>query len=416
MIASELVRKMTKQPFIICLCLIAMLGAVTGSIHGGDFFFIKDQIIQNAWLRTSMFYIAPSLRLNNLGYNTNIYSYEYLETPDWTANIRLDLNVSAILKDRLIIQVKESPFYAMYKDTDRERAFNNILQMTAYTWIGRLNLKYQFEKPYLYQQANPETGQRLRRWETLHFFSMDYGNQRRFFISIYGRTRSVSYEDKPYLGSYNLNAMFTRTEYWGGININRVIFSRTRLTLGFDYYDHRYRYIPMRDGTGSQVFVAVQFPAGSRVSGTLRYGLRFIRPLSSLYRNFVKPYGSGLISFRLMDRINLNINYQMDNRYSFSGADIYYDSQAIGGGFTFAFTPRIHLTSSVSTGQRLYKSLLTEGQLRRDTFNIYRVLLSTRIGNKGETGVEYRAFRADSTQLRFVRSYDYIGGYISYDF
>jgi hypothetical protein len=393
-----------------------MLAVLTCRIHGEDFFIIKDRIIEDAWLKTSMFYIAPGLRLNNLGYNTNIYSYEYLETPDWTAHIRLDLDVAAIFKDRIIIQVKESPSYALYKDNDRERAFNNILQLTAYTWVGRFNIKYQLEKPYLYQQANPETGQRVRRWETHHTFSVDYGNQRRFFINVYARKRSVTYEDDPYMGSYNLNALFARTEYWGGVSINKVIFTQTRVTFGFDYYDNRYRYIPLRDGTGGQVSLAVRFPAGSRITGVLRYGLRFIRPNSSLYKDFVKPFGSGLLSIRLMDRISLNVNYRLDNRYSFAGADLYYDSQSIGGGFTFAFTPRLRFRSSINTGWRLYKSILSQDQTRRDTFNTYRVALVTRISDKGETGVEYRAYRADSTHLRFVRSYDYIGGYIRYDF
>lgn len=385
-------------------------------LPGEDFFKVKEEIIQKAWKKKSIFYISPTLNFSNLGYRSNIYSYEYLESPDWTADIGLDLSLAVIVKDRFIFRVREFPSYSLYLENDRERAFNNIFQFTAYTWVGRFNVKYQFERPYVHDRIDPEIGWRLRRWETRHLLSVDYGNHRWFYLNVYFRQRTVSYKDELYLDSFNLNQLFGRTEYWLGASANKIIFSRTRLSFRFDYFDHRYRFIPWRDRTGGQFSFRVTFPAGSHLSGSLSYGVRFIRPVSSLHRDFVKPFGFGLLGIRVLERLGLRLVYQVDHRYSFAGADLYYDTRSIGGGGTFRFSRSLRLTYIYRLGRRTYQRLHRGGVTRKDDFTLSRLALILRRGEKTEIGLEYRAYRSDSTQLRFVRSYDYIGGYVKHDF
>lgn len=384
-------------------------------LHAEDFFLVKDEIIENAWLKTSIFYLAPGLRLTGMGYNTNIYSYEAMETPDWTADLGLQLNLAVILKNRLILQVRESPSYSLYLENDGERAFNNVLQLAAYTWVGRFNIKYEFENAYVRQQVNPETGWRVRGWEDDHTLSIDYGSMNRFFINVYLRRNSFAFENELFFNTFNMNRLFNRTEYWVGVGLNKVLFTRSRFTFQYEYFDQRFQYAPQRDRTGRQFSMGFRFPAGSRITGTLLYGLRFIRPNNTYYRDFVAPFGGGRLGIQLMRRLRLDVTYRLDNRYSFAGVDLYYDTRTLGGGLTYRLSRRLRVSYGLTGGFRSYRLLSGGGETRRDDFYISRAALTVQLAEGSEMGVEYRAYRSDSTHLRFLRSYDYIGGYIRYD-
>ncbi len=403
----------TLTPLILFLLLWA--AAAAPPLHAEDFFRVKDEIIENAWLKTSIFYLAPGLRLNNMGHNTNIYSYESMENPDWTADLGLELNLAVIFKNRLILRLREYPSYSLYAENDGERAFNNIFQLTAYTWIGRFNIKYEFENTYARQQVSPETGWRVRGWEDDHTLSIDYGDISRFFINVYLRQTNLAYENELFLNSFNMNRMFNRTEYWVGIGLNKVIFTRSRFTFQYEYFDQRFQHAPQRDRTGQQFSLGFVFPAGGRLSGTMSYGLRFIRPNTTFYRDFVAPFGFGMVGIQLMRRLRLELSYRLDNRYSFAGVDLYYDTRTGGGGLTYRLSRRLRISYNLSAGQRSYRLLSGGSETRRDNFYISSAALTVQLAEGSTMGIEYRAYRSDSTHLRFLRSYDYIGGYIRYD-
>ncbi|MCP4148719.1 MAG: hypothetical protein GY757_13310, partial [bacterium] len=223
------------------ICLTALLMAISlPSLFGEDFFRIKEEITAEAWLKKSIFYISPTLNINNIGYNSNVYSYEYLDTPDWNADAGLTLDLAVLLKDRFIFQITETPSYTFYDENESERAFNNEFRFNAYTWLGKFNLEYQFEKLYLRQRSSLESGWRIRRWETSHRVSLDYGRRNRFYFNLYVQKRDLTYGDELLLDTFNMNRMFNRTEYLLGISANKNIFSRSTLAFQFEYFDDRF--------------------------------------------------------------------------------------------------------------------------------------------------------------------------------
>lgn len=400
----------------ICFGISILLAIIAMPAEGQDFFQLKDQIIRDAWIKKSIFYIRPSIVFSNLGYHSNIYSYDHMENPDWTGEASLELDLAVILKDRLILQIKESPSYSYYRDHDGERSFNNIFQLAAHTWLGQFNVHYELELPYIHAMLNPETGWRLRRWEYNHTVTVDYGSHRHFYLSAYFKRKDLSFKDELYLDSFNLDQLLSRTEYWVGFSINKLIFTRTRISFHVDYFDHQYEFVRMRNHTGGQASLRLVLPAGRHITGILRYGIRFVRPLMAYHRDFIKPFGSGQLSIHFMERFILHADYLLANRYSFSGAEIYYDEQSAGAGLTCIITRRFRVRGIVRTGKRSYRTLGGGGEQRRDYFSSASAVVTLRLGEKAELGLQYRVYRSDSSELRFYRSYDSIGGYIRYDF
>ncbi|MCP4219543.1 MAG: hypothetical protein GY765_33215 [bacterium] len=395
--------------------LVMLIAFCFSSLYAEDFFFIKQEIIENAWKRASIFYLTPILNMNRLGYNSNIHIFDHLESPDLSANIGLDLDIAVIAKNRFIFKVKEYPSYSLFYDNDGERAFNNILNFTGYTWLGRFNFKYHFEHHYVHDRVNPEVGWQMRRYETLHLFSIDYGDMTNFFVNLYGRQRKLSYSDELYLDSFNMDNLFGRTEYWLGLSANKIIFSRSQLQFLVEYFDHQYRVTTTRSRTGIQGSLGLILPAGS-VTGVLRAGLRYIRPNSRLYLDFYRAFGSGSVSLRLSNRLFMRVEYLLENRYSYGGEDLYYDSESVGGGITYMFTPRFRLGYHYRWGRRSYMLLGTNIEPRRDYYDSSSILLIMNRAGKTEIGLEYRIYHTDSSSLRFDGRYDFIGGYITHEF
>lgn len=385
-------------------------------LSGQDFFQIRDEIARTAWLNKGGFYLRPSLTIGNIGYNSNIYSFDYLETPDWVGQASLNLDAALVIRDRFIIQASESPSYAYYRDTENERAFNNEFQLAAHTHMGRFNLHYRFEKLYVRSVVNPETEWRLRRWETSHVFSADYGNQQRFYLSAYFRRSDFTFEDELLFNTYNVRVLFARSEYWAGVSLNKALFTRTRFSFHFDYYDHRYQFARMRNRTGGQLSFRLVIPGGRNLTGSVQYGLRFVRPLLAIHRDFTRPFGNGMVMLRVLSRFQVTVDYLLDSRYSFSGVDLYYDEQSAGAGLRVILSRGLHLSGALRAGKRSYYSLNGDYLRRRDDFTQGSAALTWRPGEKTELGLQYTIYDSDSVQPRFLRGYQSMGGYIRYDF
>ena len=90
--------------------------------RGEDFFSLKKRLVDSSRYRIGFLYINPLLTLENVGYTDNIYSYDNLSRPDWTADVGMDLKVSSILGDRFIVVLSDKPFYSVYVENKNEEA------------------------------------------------------------------------------------------------------------------------------------------------------------------------------------------------------------------------------------------------------------------------------------------------------
>src|SRR4030042_6643097 len=97
-----------------------------------DFFQVRENIIENSRFRLGFFYVTPLLSLENVGYSTNIYRYNDIAEPDWTADLGVDLRLAALLGKRFILVLKDNPYYSFYLENKSEEAWNNKLQFAVY--------------------------------------------------------------------------------------------------------------------------------------------------------------------------------------------------------------------------------------------------------------------------------------------
>ncbi|MCK5055332.1 MAG: hypothetical protein KAT34_01645 [Candidatus Aminicenantes bacterium] len=397
--------------------LIPVLLLCTGTgLYGEDFFKLKKGISDNAWKKIAFFYLTPALTLENLGYISNIYYYQELEEPDWTADIGLDLLVSVILGNRFVLSLKEKPYYSFYAEHVDQRALNNRLKTSMYSYLGRLNLEYSYSNDYIKGRPTAEFGAHIRLRTDEHFLSVDYGSYKNLFLNLFLKQNSIEHYEENYLGNYNLKQFMNRKELHAGIRLNKNIFTRTRLFVGFEYYEYKFAKAPLRDGIGRQVSLGVAFPEIGRIRGSVEFGVKHFQPGSSLYRKYTKPFGSGEVTIRLLRRFKFDFQYLVNNFYSYWSVEQSFDERSAGSRVEYYIAKNIKIGYNYQLGILSYENLHDGKKTRRDNFYTSAVYIGLRVFEKMGIGLEYRMYRADSDMQAFSRSSNFIGGYLIHEF
>lgn len=394
--------------------LLLWLSAVV-FIHAEDFFKVKEKIIQDTWIKMFSLYITPTLALTNLGYTSNIYSYQDIEEPDFTADMGINLGAAAILKDRFILMINEYPYYSFYAKNKKEEAFNNKFQFAIYTHVGRFNLNYRLNLDNIRERPNSEFGARTRHKEHSQAISIDYGKQHSFYVNLYAEQNKREYTDEQYLHHYDLSHL-DRDEIFIGIALNKRIFSRTKFSLRFEYYDYRFWNTSERNGNGGKASLGIDFPEISSITGSMRFGWNTFQPKNPEYNNYSKPFGSGNLSIQLFRRFKFHFNYLVDNFFSFWNANQYFDEYSAAAGLEFYISGRLKLGCDYRAGNLIYRSLFDGSKTRTDDFYSSTVSFGVRIFRRMGIALTYTIYRMNSTQLDFTRKYNFIGGNIIHEF
>jgi hypothetical protein len=383
-------------------------------VYADDFFKVKEKIIAEARAKKFSLYISPTISLTNFGYSTNIFAYQEIEEPDWTADVGIDFSIAAILKDRFILVVNEFPYYSFYARNKSQEAFNNRFQFTTYTHLGRFNLDYKLNLNNVRLRPNSEFGIRTRRREENHALSLDYGRHDRFFVNIYVARNHSEYTEERYL-DYDLSHL-DRDATLLGIILNKRIFSRTRLLLNYEYYGYKFPNAPGKDGMGGKLLLGVDFPEIGRITGSLRFGFNSFFPKNPGYSHFSKPIGSGNFTIRMLKRFKFQFNYIVGNFFSFWTTTHYFDERSAEAGVEYYLSRRMKVGYRYRTGRLSYKSLADGSEIRQDDYHSTSWSIGFRISRKMGIGLAYTLYRADSSLLAFTRKYNFIGGYITHEF
>ena len=407
-------RKSLGRFFLLAIALFMVLS----SAYGEDFFSLKKRLVDSSRYRFAFLYINPYLTLENVGYTDNIYSYDNISRPDWTADIGLDLRVSSILGDRFIVVLRDKPFYSLYLENKNEEAFNNNLNVALHTYLGRLNLTFEAERSSYRQRPTREFGSRVRFTREGETVSIDYGKHTSFFVNLYAGVVRHRFEDDNYLGNpeYDLSRLLDREEMNAGVNVNKIVFSRTRMFLNYEYFSYSFTHSPDRNGDGSLVSLGFILPQIGLITGSIRVGYKFYSPRNPIYQEYSTPFGTGKVSVMLFRRLKLKFNYLLENYFSFYNPEQYYNDRTAGLGAEFYFTRAIKVGYDYHVGRMTFRNLV-DGALRRtDNTSSSTVTLGIRLYKNFGIGVQYVRFQGESDEFNFSRSYEFIGGYVTHEF
>jgi len=203
------------------------------------------QIAEKARWKIGPFSIYPTLRLNNIGYDDNVYRMQEEDNPisDYTATISPQVTAYLTFRDWFIFSFLESPGYAYYMKEKKERAFNH-----SYSPTIRMLLFHRFvlTGSYQYQRAKrrgtPEFDLRVFQKTRSYQARLFYETSRGTTFGLSHATRDISYEDVTLPDSVvPISTALNRRENINNFECYYRIFSESTLFFNVGYVDYKFK-------------------------------------------------------------------------------------------------------------------------------------------------------------------------------
>jgi hypothetical protein len=327
-----------------------------------------------------------------------------------------DLNLSMILKSRIIVNARYFPYWSWYAQNTSNRTWNSILAITAYSYLGSFNFKYSYEVFNITERPTSEFSWRIWYRQEGHHVSIDYGSHNTFYVNLFGSQKKITYKDQRYLESDEVPHLLNRQETSVGVGLNKIIFSKTRLFLNYQYSDYKFLEQDERNGTGQQLYVGVGFPKKGKITGSFRIGYRTYNPYNFGFESYAKPFGSGQCKVILFHRMRLSLQYVVDSFFSFYGDNVYFDERRLRTGLEYYFTRKFKIGYFNTVGTIDYRFLDEKRKWREGDITSHIFILAYRFFKNLGIGLMYQLYEMDYTDPSLNRSYIFIGGNLIYDF
>lgn len=405
--------KKSSRKFFLFLTLTLTL---TLSVRSDDFFKVKDRIIEESRFKLGFLYITPLLMLENVGYTSDVYTYEEKDRPDWTGDLGFGLRASSIAANRLILQAEDMPLYSFYLKNENLRSWSNRFAAKAYSYIGPFNFKAGFKRNDLQQRPQLEFSRPYQYTDREWSGEIDIGRRWDLFLTVYASFSELSYEDDPYLENYNLAEKLNHRQNVFGVELNKPVFTSTILFAKYERVDYEFESSSERDTRAHQVALGIEFPEIGNLQGSFQIGIRRFVPANPLFRSVQNANGSGNVHLTLADRLRFNAFYELGTSFSYTSADLHYNHNTFGGGVEAYLTRFLKGGASFQDGRMKYHSFLDFESQRNDRVRQQRYYLAFPFIGKTSIGLAYNIYRLTSDALGLDYTRNFWGGFISYEF
>lgn len=385
-------------------------------LHADDFFAVKERIVDESKFKLGFLYIAPLLYLENVGYTSNIYTYEDKERPDWTGDLGLGLRASAILANRLILQADDLPYYSFYLENKNLRSWSNRFTANAFSYAGPFNLKVGFIHNDLRQRPNLEFGQPYHYADNEWLGETDIGRSSNLFLTAYVAFKNLTYDEVNYQGSYNLAKILNHSQKTFGLKLNRRVFTGTLIYLNYEISD--YVFVSRSDSnTRSQtVGLGVEFPAIGILQGSIQIGFSRFDPKNPLFHQSQSLNGRGDVHISLFDRLRFNLFYALGTSFSYKANGLFFNNQSFGGGVEVYFTRFLKGGVSFEDGRLKYRSFIDMALKSIDRIRQQRYYLAIPFFGNTSLGFAYNVYHLSSNLQGLDYTRSFWGGFITYEF
>lgn len=406
---------MRKKKFL-QLLIILFAFIISSFLHSDDFFAVKDRVISESSFKLGFLYLSPLLMLDNVGYTSNIYTYEEKDRPDWTGDIGMGLRASAIVANRFILQAEDIPHYSFYLKNKDLRTWSNRFSTAAYSYVGPFNLKAGYVQNNLSQRPYLEFSRPFRYTDSAWSAETDIGRRANLFLTAYVAFKKLAYDEDPYLGSYNLAESLNHRENIIGLKLNRRIFTSTVIYLNYEMSDYVFASRSERDARAQTMGLGVEFPEIGVLQGSFQIGFRRLDPKNPLFQRSQGVNGSGNVHITLLERLRFNLFYALGTYFSYGASESYYNNQSLGGGAEIYLTSFLKGGASYSDGRLKYHSFLDLNLQRSDRVRQQQYYLAVPFLGNTSLGFAYNIYRLSSDVLNLDYTRSFWGGFISYEF
>ena len=96
-----------------------------------------EKIWEDTQLRLGPFYVNTVFFLNHAGFDSNVYRTTHDPVKDFTFSTGPAVSIYLPIKKRIVFSLYESPQYMYFKETKRERSWNQYFDVGVHFFLNR---------------------------------------------------------------------------------------------------------------------------------------------------------------------------------------------------------------------------------------------------------------------------------------
>lgn len=314
-------------------------------------------------LRVGVLSFTPTLRLTNVGFDTNVFDLTGTErqAADFTATVEPGVE-TRVTTPRLDARVASTLSLVYYRKFASERAVNPRVDATVEQRMsGRLSLYGKGAFGYAKERAGFEIDSRPRSLSHASTVGARIGD-RKLKFDLHGSYSGVTYDPDALFLNVTLRETLNRTQGGAGAGITFRLSPYTSLTTVADATAIRFEFSPDRDTNSYAGSVGVQFHPRAVLAGTAGLGYRVLRPLSALNPDFAGFTPRAGLTYTLRDVLTVGVGAQRDIEQSFHSDRPYFLYTLYEASIRQALFHHLDIGGSIQHTTLDYQQFVTEGR------------------------------------------------------
>jgi hypothetical protein len=299
-------------------------------------------------------YITPSLAIDELGLDTNVFN-NTTELSDFTFTVIPGGQFAVPFGSRGVVTATTSAEFIYYNHYSSERSVNPDIKVRGDVSLNRVTL---FLSPsYVNSRRQPslEIDERVRHTNTNITGGGLARISERLSVEASGGVSRVSYDEGSIFDSTSLQETLNRRTQSASLAFLHDVTPLTRASLRTTYSVERFDYTPARDATSISVVPGVEFKPLALVSGSAAIGVRRFRPENPLIQDFTGVIAHANLAYTLQGFTRFRFSADRDLAFSYSQSAPYYVTNGYGLGIDRHIGGKFDLTGGVDWLMHSYK-------------------------------------------------------------
>jgi hypothetical protein len=353
-----------------------------------------EQVVNAAHWRLGRLRAYAAMRLDNVGYDTNIYYGSGTRVPDFTARAGPSVRLFLPLEKSFVLDISEFPQYAFYAKSKTERSWNNTFRGQVHFVLDKFYIRLGEGLTDAKELLSTELALNIRNKSSnptaFVLWQMDSGTS----ASLQYRRFTYNYFN-PDITAPNIRQNLNRSEDYANFTLYLQQAAKIRY-----YIDGEYGKISFTEAASQPrntqtytVYGGLDFlpaPPGEQqpaklqgVQGRINLGFKRFDILDPTLKDFSGLVGNSSVTVHAFGTSAVQGSFVRDVRFSAFAEYTYYLETTYGIGFVSAFSTAVLLTYDFFIGRNSYPLTPTgvpgEATTRIDNFNTHSIRLNLRM-------------------------------------
>ena len=363
------------------------------------------------------FYLTPSIAIEELGLDTNIFNNE-TERADFTMTFVPGVKVAVPFQSRGFLMLSTSAEFIYYQHYASERSINPDLAFRGQVSLNRVTLFIAPTYTNSRRQPSLEIDERIRHQNTNISGGAIVRVSERLSTELSGGVANVNYDEGAMFDGTSLRDALNRTTQSVALSIQHEVTPLTSISVRTQYSEERFPFSPGRDADSITLLPGVEFKPLALISGSAAVGVRRFRPQNQAIRDYTGVVAHASLVYSLQGFTRFRFTADRDLAFSYSEAAPYYLMNSYGVGVDRHIAGRFDVTGGLNWLTHNYQTIVGLEPLpespfvdRLSTWSVgvgYRLARSRRMGfdvtyrERGSAGDQFRSYSG----LRLMWSLD----------